>query len=403
MTTMNRSETQTPPQLNQLQLVALIIGIIGVALLALGAVLDIAQFFRSYLFGYIFALSLPLGCLGWLMIQHVTLGTWGLSIRRMLEAGAVTIPIMALAFIPIAIAVTGEFAEQGILYVWTSPEEIATNSFVAHKQPWLSPPWFLGRAVIYFVVWITLALFLRRWSLEEDRTGDRATYLRMRRLSAGGLVLFVLTVTFAMFDWGMSLMPEWFSTMYGVIFMVGYGLTTVAFMIVMLRLLMNTEPLAEFVGTKQIHDLGKLMLAFTILWTYVSFGQYVIIWSGDIAEFTPWYVERANGGWEWISLALLVFLFAVPFIILLSRQNKRNIKVLVWVALWIIFMRFVDIAWLILPHFHESVAGVSWMDFAAPLGLFGIWIALFLLFLKRNPLMPLKDPKMEEFAHGGHH
>ncbi|MCG8351096.1 MAG: hypothetical protein MI924_25280 [Chloroflexales bacterium] len=397
---MNRAETNS--QLNAFQLMALVVGVIGIALLALGFFLSAEQFFQSYLFGYLFCLSLPLGCFGLMLLQHLTGGTWGLATRRLLEAGAMTLPVMGLLFIPIALSVTGVYGQEGILYHWSNPEALE-DPFIAHKAPYLNSQFFILRAVIYFVIWAGIAFLIRRWSLEQDQTGNPKLPARMRVLSGLGVIFFVVTVTLAMTDWGMSLDPHWFSTMYGPMFMVGEGLITLAFMIVMMRLLLNTEPMAGVVSTKQVHDVGKLMLAFTVLWAYVSFSQYLIIWSGNVAEFTPWYVRRAEGGWEWFPIVLIIFHFFLPFFLLLSRRRKKNVALLGSVAIFIIFMRLVDMSWLILPEFHETVIAVSWTDLVAPLGLLGLWITIFLWIVKRRPLLPYNDPGMVDFAIGGGH
>lgn len=399
---MNRAETANGP-LNTLQMVALVVGVVGVALLGLGFAINPEQFFRSYLFGFLFSISVPLGCLGFMMLHHMTGGTWGLTVRRMFEAGALTLPLMALLFAPIALTLLGFFGDPGILYHWANPEVVRGDPILEHKTPYLNVPFFLARTAGYFLIWALLAVLLRNWSIQQDRTGNVGLVQRMRMVSAPGIVLFVLTVSFAAFDWGMTLDPHWFSTIYGVMFLVGDGLFTLAFLIVMVGLLINREPMAGVVSTKQVHDLGKLMLAFTVLWAYVSFAQYLIIWSGNIAEFTPWYVRRTAGGWEWFTVVLILFHFLVPFFLLLSRRNKQKLSFLMGIALWMIVMRLLDLSWVILPEFHSTVANVSWMDFAAPLGLFGIWLAVFLALLKRQPLLPANDPGMVDFAFGGHH
>ncbi len=399
---MNQSVTY--PKLNQFQTVSLIVGIIGVVLLGLGAMLDIEQFFRSYLFGYLFALSIPLGSLVWMMIHHVTGGGWGVAVRRIFESSAMTLPIMALLFIPVILATWGGFGEQGLLYEWSSPEIVEGDPIIAHKQLYMNPQAFLIRAIIYFVIWAGLALLLRSWSLSQDRTGNPALATRMRGLSGVGIVLFVLATTFAMFDWGMSLDPHWFSSMYGVLYMIGDGLITLAFTVTILSMLINHEPLSEYVSTKEIHDLGKLMFGFTVLWAYVSYGQYIIIWSGDVAEFTPWYAHRTQNGWQWVAVTLMGLHFFLPFLVLLSRKIKQNLRTLVPIAIWMIVMRLIDMSWLILPEFHESVAGIHWMDIAAPLGMAGIWCAIFIWILKSRPLLPMNDPNMEALIlRGGHH
>ncbi|NTV63276.1 MAG: hypothetical protein HGA65_07035 [Oscillochloris sp.] len=396
------------PQLSRLQTFGIGAAVIGLVLLALGYfVVGAEQFFRSYLFGFYFTMSLSIGCLGFLMIQHLTGGAWGIMARRMLESGTLVMPVMGLLFIPIALATFPETCTAlGLhhpLYEWANPELVATDPGIQHKLPWLTPMFFTVRGVIYFVIWTALALMLRSWSIEQDRTGNQAMAARMRMLSGIGLALFVISVTFAAFDWTMSLDPHWFSSMYGVHYIVSSGLLTLAFMIVMLTQVRHAPLFEEHVPVKPIHDIGKLMLAFTVLWTYVSYMQFNIIWSGDIAESTPWYLARTHGGWVVLVPILMLFQFFVPFFLLLSRRNKQQLGSLASIAGWIIVMRCVDVSWNVLPTFHENILEVSWLNFAAPVALVGIWLTIFAGNVQRAALLPLNDPNMEWLHAGGHH
>jgi hypothetical protein len=326
----------------------------------------------------------------------------------MLEAGAAAMPIMGLLFIPIVLATFNLIGLNHPLYEWANPAVVTPGSpefdpGIYHKLPWLTPQFFTVRAAIYFVIWSGLALALRSWSLQQDRTGSAATTRRMRMLSGIGLALFVISITFAAFDWAMSLDPHWFSSMYGAHYMISSGLLTLAFLILMLTQVRQTQIFTENVPIKPIHDLGKLMLAFTVLWTYASFAQYVIIWSGDLAESTPWYLRRIQGGWLTIVPLLMALQFFLPFFLLLSRRNKRNLRSLAAIAGLIVVMRFVDVSWIILPDFHKNITEVVLSDFAAPLGLVGIWLAIFAWNMQRAALLPLNDPNMEWLQAGGHH
>lgn len=398
------------PQLNRMQLLGIGAAVVGLALLALGFVTNTLQFAKSYIFGFYFTMAFPLGCLGFLMIQHLTGGAWGVTVRRMLEAGALALPIFFILSLPVILAAYNTFGFDHPIYHWADPNIVTPGApefdpIVAHKVPWMSAPWFAGRMLIYFLLWSTIAILLRRWSLGQDRGDDPvAAATRMRRLSGIGVALFVLTVTFFAFDVGMSLDAHWYSTIYGAHYMGNSGLTTLAFLIIALTQLRRTATFEEHVPVKPIHDLGKLMFAFTILWTYLSFGQYVIIWSGDVAEFTPWYLRRIEGGWLFFVIALIFVTFFVPFFLLLGRKPKRNLNYLAGVATLILAMRFVDMMWIILPEFHPTVAEISWLDFAAPLGLLGIFLAIWAWNMQRAALLPLNDPQMEGLqAAGGHH
>ena len=413
MATATVSQTRLP-QISRIQSVALVVGLLGLAGVVAGFFVDSEQFLKSYLFGFYAMVGLPIGCLGALLVQHLTGGVWGVTTRRMLEAGVITWPIVGLLFIPIIAGAFNLFGHEHYLYKWADPAYVTEGGakfdpIIYHKVPWLSPVWFTGRAIIYFVVFSGIAIMLRNWSLAQDRNKAQAKELaaKMRMLSGFGVLMLVLGVTFASFDWTMSLDPHWFSTMYGAHFLVSSVLMTLAFLIMMITQLKQAELLRDYGTTKPVHDLGKLMFAFTILWTYMSFGQYVIIWSGDIAEFTPWFIERTQGGWQFFVIALMGLAFFAPFFVLLSRRNKRNLNVLAGVAAFVFLMRFIDLMWVVLPYFHEQVFEISWMDFAAPIGMFGIWIALFTWNLQKAPILPVNDPNMEALAftthHGGHH
>ncbi len=401
------------PQLGRLQTIGLVAAAIGLVLLVAGYfIVGPEQFFRSYLFGFYFTMSLPLACLGFLMLQHLTGGAWGVTVRRMLEAGALALPVMGLLFIPIALATyPTTYQSLGLaqpLYEWATPGVIDPSSplfdpGIAHKAPWLTPTFYVARAVIYFVIWTSLALMLRSWSLDQDRTGNQASAKRMRMLSGIGLALFVISVTFAAFDWTMSLDPHWFSSIYGAHYMISSGLMTLSFLSIIITQVRQTEIFEEHVSTKPIHDIGKLMTAFTVLWTYMSYAQYVIIWAGDVAESTPWYVHRTQGGWIAIVPILMVGQFFLPFFLLISRKNKRRLGSLASIATLIIVMRFIDVSWIVLPAFHANIAEVSWMNLAAPVGLVGLWLTLFASNLQRAALLPLNDPNMEWLHVGGHH
>lgn len=392
---------KTPPELDQFQRRALIVGVIGVAVCALGAFFDLDQFFRSYLLGYVFWAGIALGCLAILMLQHMSGGAWGLVIRRLLEAATRTFPLLALLFLPIAFGVRS-------IYIWAQPSHAnaseALKHALAHKAPYLNVPFFLGRAVFYFAAWNLMAYFLNKWSLEQDRTKHSPITAKLQGLSAPGLVLYGLTVTFASIDWLMSLEPQWFSTMYGILVMGGQGLSAMAFIIAVAVVLSRYKPLSDVIKPSHMHDLGKLMLAFLMLWAYFSFSQFLIIWSGNLPEEIPWYVRRLQTSWKWVGLSMVVLQFALPFVMLLSRDLKRNARTLVVVAISIIIMRFVDLIWMTGPEFHESAFWIHWMDVVMPIGLGGLWLAFFAHQLKSRPLLPIGDPEFEQvLAHSGGH
>ena len=398
------------PQLNRLQMLGIGAAVIGLALLAVGFTLSPLQFAESYIYGFYFAMAFPIGCLGFLMLQHLTGGVWGISVRRMLEAGALAMPVFFILSLPvIMVAYNSPLRLEHFIYHWADPALITPGSpefdpLIAHKVPWMSPIWFASRMVIYFAIWSALAILLRTWSLQQDRGVDAvASATRMRMLSGIGIALFVISVTFFALDVGLSLDAHWYSTMYGAHYMVNAGLSVLAFLLLALNQLRSAPSIEEHVPTKTFHDLGKLLFAFTVLWTYMSFSQFVIIWSGDVAEFTPWYVKRQEGGWLILSLILMAFAFAGPFFALLGRKPKRNLRYLGVIAVWILLFRLVDISWIILPEFHATISEVSWVNLAAPLGLTGIWLAVWAWNMQQAQLLPIQDPNFDSLHAGGHH
>jgi hypothetical protein len=371
-------------------------GLVGSAVLLLGALLDADQFFRSYLFAHLFWTGVSVGCLSVLMIHHLSGGLWGLLIRRILEAGSRTLPVMALLFLPV-------LAGLHTLYVWSHADVVASDPVLLKKQAYLNVPFFVARAVFYFAAWAGLAHLLSRWSRAMDEGRDLRIARRLRGLSGGGLVVLGLTITFSSVDWAMSLNPHWFSTIYGILFMVGQVLSAMALAIVVVAVLGRERPLSEAVGRTVVHDLGKLLLAFVMLWAYVTLSQFLIVWSGNLPEEIPWYLARSRGGWKAITVVLVVFHFALPFLLLLSRDLKRNAAALAQVALAVLVLRLVDLYWLVGPdlqggHGSHGAHGLSvhWMDLAAPIALGGIWVFAFARQLRSRPLLPQGDPDLGE-------
>ena len=370
----------------------------GVALLLSlgGFFLNPSRFYQAYLFGYLFWVGIALGCLSLLMLHHLAGGRWGFVIQRPLEAGVRTLPLMALLFLPLLLGLRD-------LYVWARPEVVAAQEILRHKQAYLNAAAFFGRAVAYFAIWIGAGTVLTMLSARRDQGAEIGPLTRrMLVLSGPGLLLYGLTVTFAAVDWVMSLEPLWFSSIFGVVFIVGQSLAGLAFVIVAAVLLSGREPLRDAITPQQFHDLGNLLLAFVMLWAYIAFSQYLIIWSGNLPEEIPWYINRLQGGWGVLAVILIVFHFVVPFLLLLSRSTKRRAKVLVLVAAGILAMRFVDLFWLTAPAFHPKSLGLHWMDLLLPIGLGGIWLAAFLWHLKRRPLLPQHDPRFAAGAEPVH-
>jgi hypothetical protein len=381
------SASFNPPSTNSFQGRAFIAG--GVLLLGLLVTLFLnpAQFFRAYLVGWTFWTGIAVGSLALLMLQHLTGGGWGLVIRRVLEAATRTLPFMAVLFIPI---ILGSHS----LYEWTHQEELAQHPAVQFKAGYLNLPLFTVRAAVYFGVWIALAFFLNRWSLLQDRTAEVRYTKNMRVLSGPGMVLLIFSVTFASIDWYMSLEPEWFSTIYGFIFVASWSLSALAFVIAAMATLANEEPLRRIVKPLHFQDLGKLLLALVMLWAYFAFSQYLIIWSGNLPEEIVYYdTARIHGAWGVLIILIGLLHFAAPFLFLLSRDLKRNPSRLMLVALLIIVMRMVDLLWMLVPAFkgHNWV----WLDVIALLAFGGLWLGLFAWQLAKRPLIPINDSQFE--------
>jgi hypothetical protein len=368
---------------------ALIAGLIALALCGLGALFDPQQFFRSYLVGFLFWFGIALGCLAVLMIHHIAGGAWGAVTRRVLESAAGTIPLLALLFVPIVLGI-------GELYEWAHPSIVAADPILRAKHAYLNVPFFIGRAALYFAVWWAIGAFLIRWSTDEDTAPPGSMTRRLELLSRGGLVLYGLTVTFAAIDWIMSLQPHWFSTIYGLLIMGGQGVAAFAFTIPMAALLLQQDSVAKVVRPTQFGDLGSLLLAFVMIWAYLALSQLLITWSGNLPEEISWYLRRTEGGWKWVGYFLVVAHFIAPFLVLLSRRLKRNARALAFVALWLIFARYVDVYWLVVPSFEEGGLRVHWMDLLAPIGVGGVWFWLFLGRLASRPVLPLGDASLPE-------
>jgi hypothetical protein len=388
---MAAQEYLAPESIGRLQQRALFVG--GVALLVslLGVMRTPGLFYQSYLMSFMLICGLTLGSLGLLMLQHLTSGQWGIIIRRSLESATRTIPLLAAFFLPIAL-----FGMHHLYSAWLDPEEVKKEPLSDFQQRYLTAGGFYTRAVIYFAIWLLLMYLFNRWSEEQDTNReDRALRRRFKMFAGPGIILYVFAMSFAAIDWVMSLSPHWASTIYGFLFVAGQLISSMAFMIAIVVLLARTEPFASVLQKRHLHDLGKLLLAFVMLWAYFDFSQLLIIWSGNQPEEISFYRTRLYGGWGVVAVLVLVFHFFVPFFLLLSQDVKRNAKVLPKIALWLIFMRLVDLFWMTRPEF-TSHATPTWLDIVLPIALGGLWLGLFAFHLKQHPLLPLGDPKLEE-------
>ena len=380
---------------------AMVFGAVGVALGVIGFLTDESArhvFLQSYLIAYIFWLGITLGSLGVLMVQHLSGGAWGLVARRVLEASTRNLPLMLVLFVPIAFQLPA-------LYSWARPDA-AADHIIQRKAVYLNPGFFYARAVLFFVVWGALVFLLNKWSKEQDQQPavppgplDR----RFRVLSGPGLVLFVITITFMSVDWVMSLDPHWYSTIFGILTLGEQGLSTLAFTIFVLTRLVRFKPMSEFAAADHFHDLSKLMFAFVLLWAYFSVSQLIIVWSANLPEEIPFYLDRFHGAWRPVSSAVLLGPFVVPIALLLSASLKRTPGRIAVVCLFILLMRVVETAWMIGPMVRHEGSGLHWLDFALVLGMGGIWLFVFFRNLAGRALVPARDPYLKDaLAHGGH-
>jgi hypothetical protein len=394
----NASDLMAPPVAQTIQQRSFVIGAIAAVISIAGAFVAPGSFYSAYLIGFMFWLGLSLGCMAILMLYHLVGGAWGTVIRRILESGMMTLPLMFVLFIPILLHLPR-------LYFWARPEVLADPKTdpkileIAHS--YLNFNGILLRYILYFVIWFGMAYFLNRWSTEQDSISGQST-LRFRAMSSIGLVIYSLTISFAVIDWVMSLQARWISTIYGLLFVAGEALSAFCFVVVIESILGKRKPMSEYLTHTEVHDHGKLMLAFVMVWAYFNFSQWLIIWAGNLPEEIPWYVRRLHGGWETVGLFLVVFHFAVPFALLLSRQLKRKARTLVRIASWLIFMRIVDIFWHIEPSSHPTFH-LSWLHFTIIAGIGGLWMAYFFYNLRSRPLLPVNAPqtlRLLERSHG---
>ena len=367
----------------------LVIGIVGLIAGVAGYLMQPEQLLRGYLIGFMLWLGLSLGCMALLMVQHLSGGLWGLAIRRILEAASKGIPLMLVLFLPIALG-------RHYLYSW-----MGDAALTEHNAWYLNMPFWWGRLILYFVVWIGLAYVLNKRSALQDRPLTRDAQPRFQLFSGIGLLLYSLTISFAAVDWVMSLDPHWGSTIYGLIFIAGEGLSALSFCIIMLTVLTGYSPMREIIKAEQLHDLGKLMLAFVMLFAYFSFSQWLIIWAGNLPEEISFFLNRIRGGWGMVALAIVLFHFALPFALLLSRDLKRDGRRMFWLAVSLMFMRLVDIYWYVVPNFAHARGHFyfSLWYLVAPIGLGGLWLAYFFYNLRQRPLLPAYEPQMPSLLH----
>jgi hypothetical protein len=387
---MTPQDYRAPESVDRIRQRALIAGVVGLLMCIIGFIKFPDQFFPSYLLAFIFVLGLSLGSLGLLMLQHLTGGKWGIMIRRPLESATRALAVVAVLFIPIF------FGMKYLYGAWLNAPPSGEGALSEFQRSYMTLNGFRFRAILYFAVWGVLVFLFNRWSREQDANPeDTALRQRFKMLAGPGIILYVFVMTFAAIDWVMSLSPHWASTIYGFLFVAGQLISSMSLMIAIVVLLARTGPLSGILQPRHIHDLGKLLLAFVMLWAYFQFSQLLIIWAGNQPEEITFYYSRLHSQWGVVAVIVLVFHFFVPFFLLLSRDLKRNPKLLPGVAVWLIFMRLVDLFWYSRPEFTPRALPTIW-DLAAVLGLGGVWFFFFAGQLKQLPVLPVGDPKLAE-------
>ncbi len=387
------SRWDAPAELGRLERRLWMVGGAGAAHSLVGALLDRAQFLQSYLVSWLLWTGVAFGCLAVMALHHLSGGAWGLMIRRLLEAAAKTIPLLGLLMLPILLGLEH-------IYPWAEPEAMAAGKYLQQQTGYLRPAFFALRALGYFVILGGLAWLICRWSLEQDRTADAALYRKMRGLAGPTLGIYVLVVTLAAVDWIMSLDPLWYSSLFGVYFLGGHAVSAFAFVILAALWLARREPMSGAFSQRHFHDYGKLLFAFVMLWAYFAVSQLLIIWSGNLAEEVTWYLERVQGGWKVVGVLLAFLHFALPFLLLLSRDLKRDAKRLAVVAGLLLVMRWVDLYWQVGPAFHHDGFSLHWLDLTTLAGLGGLWLATVLNLLGRHPLLPVNAADLQEALPG---
>ncbi len=391
-----------PPVVKKISQRSLVVGVIFSVIAVIGIFVfpnGRDQFYRAYLLGFMAWLGIALGSMAILMIRHLTGGGWGMVIRRILGAAMRTLPLLAFLFIPVILGMKR-------LYIWAQLlDQIQDKHLREHLEDitktYLTTNGFIIRAVFYFAVWNLLSFLLSKWSKQTDRPGAPDNTARFKAVSGPGLILYGFTISFAAIDWVMSLDPSWVSTIFGLVILIGEVLSAMCFAVVVERILFNYRPMSDLLKPDFVHDHGKWMLAFTMVWAYFNFSQWLIIWAGNLPSEITFYLTRLNGGWGYVGLTLVLFHFAIPFVILLSRPFKRDIRKLVWLAVWLMVMRYVDLFWIIEPNFSKTLS-LTWADVVVPIAIGGFWLAYFFHNLSALPLLPAYDPSANEVLEPTH-
>ena len=374
---------------NRIPMISGVCALVGAVLCAILAAANPKQFFFSWLVSWLFFLSLVLGGLFFVLIQYASDGGWWIVVRRIGETIFATVPVMAALFLPLLFGLSD-------LYSWAVPGAAEHDALLRWKAPFLNVPFFLIRAVVYFGCWSFIALLYYRVSRRQDATGDPAVSPRLRRLAGPAMIVLALTQTFASIDWIMSLTPRWYSTMFGVYFFSGSFVGFIALLSVVAVAMRQAGLLDTVISAEHLHDIGKLLFAFTAFWAYIAFSQFFLIWYGNIPEETIWYRARIEGTWKTVSILLMAGHFGVPFFYLMGRDVKRRGATLAIGGVWLLAMHFVDLYWQVMPTLHPAGVRPSVLDVAAFVTIGGTFVAAATWLMRRQALVPVRDPRLAE-------
>ena len=368
--------------------IAAAIGLAGIGgTLAVGG--DHHENYFAYLTAFMFYLSIALGGLFFCMIFFLTRSGWNVAVRRIAESAAATLPVFALLFIPVLLG-------KEHIYHWMVPGAADHDPLLQWKQGYLNVGFFLARAGVYFLIWTALSLTFRGLSVRQDTSGDNTITRRLQALAAPGIALGALSITFATFDWNMSIDYHWFSTMYGVIYFAGSFMSLFAVLAIVTTLFRSQGLTKNYISVEHQHGIGKMMFGMNCFWAYTSFSQFMLIWYADIPEETIWYLHRWEGSWRAVSILLVVGHFVLPFFFLMSRHIKRNPVTLVLGAAWLLGMHYLDLFWMIMPNVYHGNASFGLSEILSFVGVGGVFVGAFTFLLSRAPLIPVKDPRLPE-------
>jgi hypothetical protein len=374
---------------NRLPLIGAVCAVLGAAACAILGAANPKQFFFSWLVSFLFFLSLALGALFFVLIQYATSGGWGIVLRRIGEITFATLPVMAALFLPVVLGLRD-------LYSWSAPGAAAHDALLRWKAPYLNVPFFLVRAALYFGIWSFIALLYYLGSRRQDATGAAGLSARLRRLAGPAIIVLALTQTFASIDWIASLTPHWYSTIFGVYFFSGAFVGFIALLSVVAVAMRRAGLLDTVITAEHLHDIGKLLFAFIAFWAYIAFSQFFLVWYGNLPEETIWYKARIEGSWLQVSVLLMAGHFVVPFFYLMGRTVKRTGATLAVGGVWLLAMHFMDLYWQVMPTLHPGGVRPSALDLAALVAVGGCFLAASSWLMRRQALVPLRDPRLAE-------